>query len=237
MRRSGIALPVLAVLAMMVAGLAVAQNAGHSGGQADVWSFRSPRAKAAKKTYDLGARKASDRYLLGLARIRKPLLYALETARKQAERQGDQAEVAKLEQAAEVAGNGGLIPPTTETVGWSAKFGGHSYMAVLAPVKWDQARKLSKKLGGHLACIDTREEMVFLQKLTSGVGVYVGAADVGREGDWRWVNGRPVNKALWKIREPDGGGGQNYAALSTAGLYDVSDGEMGMKGFICEWDP
>ena len=224
------------ILAAAGAGMVLAQNPGQGGDPADLWSFRSPRANAAKKAYDQGAHRASDRYTAELNRLKKPLLYTLETALKRAERAQDQQEATKLRRALRGASEGLLLPPTTETVGWSAKFEGHSYLAILLPVKWNQARMICKKLGGRLACIETRQEMVFLQNLTSGVGVYVGATDAHREGDWRWVSGRPVDKALWKIKEPDGHGGQNFAALSTAGLYDVSDGDMGMKGFICEWD-
>jgi len=190
----------------------------------------------AKKTYDQGARRASDRYRAELSRLKKPLLYALGMALKRAEREKDQEKAGKLRGAIQATNEGQLLPPTTEIVGWSAKFGGHSYLAILAPVNWDQARMVCRRLGGRLACIETREEMTFLQKLTSGVCLYVGATDVHREGDWRWVSGKPVNKALWKIKEPDGGGGQNHASLSDAGLFDVSDSGSGEKGFICEWD-
>ena len=227
---------VTAVLAAAGAGLALAQNIRQEKAPADAWSFRSLRARAAKKTYDQGARRASDRYTAELNRLNKPLIHTLETALKRAEGAQDKEEAGKLRSALRQAGEGLLVPPTTETVGWSAKFEGRSYLAILLPVKWDEARAICRRLGGRLACIETRQEMVFLQNLTSGVGVYVGATDVHREGDWRWVSGRPVDRALWKIKEPDGQGGQNYAALSTAGLYDVSDGDTGMKGFICQWD-
>lgn len=219
-----------------VAGLVPAAYPGAGGSGGDPWAFRSPRAQAAKKAYDQAARRASERYAAELSRLVKPLTRTLDRALDSARREGDQAEAAKLQRALKAASGGGLLPPSTETVGWSARFWGHSYLAVLAPVRWNQARAICKKLGGHLVCIEARDEMVFLQKLTSGVSVYVGATDAHREGDWRWVNGRPVPRELWKIKEPDGHRGQNHAALCPAGLYDVSDEGVSTKGFICEWD-
>jgi len=227
----------VACVAALCAGLATAAGPGQEGGPAAAWTFQSLRAKLAKKAYDAAARKASDRYKAELARLKKPLVHALTTAMKAAERQGNEQEAAKLKAALGAANDGALIPPTTNIVGWAAEFEGHSYLAILAPARWNDARAVCRKLGGHLAWIDTREEMTFLQKMTSGVGVYVGATDAHREGDWRWTSKRPVDRKLWKIKEPDGRGGQNHAALSTAGLYDVSDGDDGVRGFICEWEP
>ncbi|MBN1943170.1 MAG: hypothetical protein JW849_07735 [Phycisphaerae bacterium] len=118
---------------------------------------------------------------------------------------------------------------------WRAKFQGHRYLAVLAPVSWDQAAGLCKKMGGSLVCLETNEEMQFVQKLTGGVAVYVGATDKQKEGDWRWLNRRRVSRSLWAPHRPLHHKSLNEAFLSREGLLDTTAANPGVRGFVCEW--
>lgn len=120
---------------------------------------------------------------------------------------------------------------------WRVKFGDHRYLAILAPVTWEQAGGICKKMGGHLVYIETREEMEFLQKLISGIFVYVGATDKQKEGDWRWLNGRRVNRSFWAPNRPFRGNRVFYGAiLYREGMADVNPASNSARGFICEWD-
>lgn len=120
---------------------------------------------------------------------------------------------------------------------WRVSFNKHHYLAVLAPVTWEQAGAVCKKMGGHLVYIEDDEEMQFVQKLTGGTLVYVGATDKQKEGDWRWLNGRKVSRSFWAPQRPL----KNNRVLSVAvlfqnGLLDSTPTSSGARGFICEWD-
>ena len=120
---------------------------------------------------------------------------------------------------------------------WKVAFGGHNYVAILAPMTWPEARKACRQMGGHLATLETKEETEFLKKLISGIGCWVGCTDRPQEGRWRWLNGTPVDRSLWAQGEPDNAwGGQDFGMLNARGLGDA--GHKGSKGagFICEWE-
>lgn len=123
---------------------------------------------------------------------------------------------------------------------WRARFGGHHYLAVLAPVSWKQAGKICKKMGGHLVYIETDKEMEFVRKLTANTAVYVGATDEHKEGDWRWLNGRKVRKSFWAPRRPAKSTRLNEAALYSEGMTNPGSwnpkGRNFSRGFVCEWD-
>jgi hypothetical protein len=116
------------------------------------------------------------------------------------------------------------------------KFKGHSYLAILRPITWYDADKLCKSLGGHLAYVASKEDMEFLQKLTRVGGVWVGASDENKEGDWRWTNGMTVMGSLWAHDRPYKAHGLNCAALQQDGLADLNCKDLWPVGFICQWD-
>lgn len=118
---------------------------------------------------------------------------------------------------------------------WRAKFGGHAYLAILAPVSWEQAVAACKKMGGQLVCIETDAELQFLQKLTGGVMVHIGATDRRKEGDWRWLNGRKVKRSFWMPQRPLNNRSLNEAVLFREGLLDSPASNPGVRGFVCEW--
>jgi hypothetical protein len=118
---------------------------------------------------------------------------------------------------------------------WTVGFEGHRYLAVVAPVTWSEGRQVCKDMGGHLAYLETKEEMKFLQTLTRGIGCWVGCTDKHKEGNWRWLNGAPVDRSLWDRPEPDNAwGGQDVGFLGGKGLGDTHDHKR--VGFICEWE-
>ena len=120
-------------------------------------------------------------------------------------------------------------------------FKGHTYMVIGSKANWKEADSLCKKMGGHLAYIETTEEMAFLAKTFRG-DLWVGATDAHKEGDWRWGNRKPVAKNLWTKDQPSNDhGSAHYAGLWSRGeermLNDFPlDNHSGMVGFICEWE-
>ena len=96
---------------------------------------------------------------------------------------------------------------------------------------------MCKKMGGHLAYIETVEELAFLAKVCRG-NIWVGATDAHKEGDWRWGNRKPVARNLWSKGNPSGGV-EHYAILmSYNGERMLNDGGLNhdMDAFICEWE-
>ena len=122
----------------------------------------------------------------------------------------------------------------------SVSFKGRIYLAVNSNVNWEEADALCKKMGGHLAYIETPQELFFLAKV-SRARVWVGAKEVQKEGDWRWGNGKPVGKDFWCKTEPNNGGGRESHAMlefwnGARMLCDIPLNYAGVTGFICEWE-
>ncbi len=121
---------------------------------------------------------------------------------------------------------------------WRLRFEGHHYLAVLAPVTWEQAATICKKMGGHLVYIETNEELDFVQKVTNGISVFVGATDKQKEGDWRWMNGRKVSRSLWMSNRPFLNNKMySGAMIIREGMLDIPTNSTTVaRGFVCEWD-
>lgn len=120
----------------------------------------------------------------------------------------------------------------------AAQFGGHHYKVYKARKDWHAARKACKKWGGHLAYIETAEEMAFIRKLVGGSRIWVGATDAQAEGRWRWLNGQRVRtwRGFWHRKEPTGQAGENYASVRSDGLMDTTVNRPDVVGYLCEWD-
>lgn len=117
-------------------------------------------------------------------------------------------------------------------------FQNHHYKAVaMKSTTWPDAVKECKKLGGHLATIESAGEMAFLRKLAGSGRLWVGATDQTVEGKWVWVNGKSMSRAfrMWASGEPNEGRAGNYASVLSDGLRDTSS-QHRVTGFVCEWD-
>jgi len=117
-------------------------------------------------------------------------------------------------------------------------YGGHHYMAVMKRVGWAEAVMECRKLGGHLATVESGGEGAFLRRIVGSGRLWVGATDSRREGTWLWINGRSVPKgsAIWDSGEPDGGKSSNCASMTSGGMRDTPGAYSAVTGFICEWD-
>ena len=133
---------------------------------------------------------------------------------------------------------GKVTPKTFVLRVCGVSFKGHTYLAIASNANWKEADAMCKEMGGHLAYIETAEELVFLAKIFRG-NLWVGATDARKEGDWRWGNGRAVARGLWLNGEPsDHKGTENYAELKSFwGKRLLNDAQLNDSGgFICEWE-
>ena len=117
-------------------------------------------------------------------------------------------------------------------------FGGHHYKVIAARgLSWHAAVKACKKLGGHLATIESAGEMALLIKLAGPGRLWVGLTDEKVEGRWVTVDGKPMSRSFrqWSSGEPNEGRRGNYASVMAGGLRDTSSASQ-VTGFLCEWD-
>ncbi len=118
-------------------------------------------------------------------------------------------------------------------------FEGRTYLAIASNANWKEANAICRKMGGHLAYIETAEELTFLAK-TFRANLWVGATDAHKQGSWRWGNRKPVTRNLWNEGEPSNLAGEHYAALFTNSkghmLHDIALNNRSVVGFICEWE-
>ncbi len=131
-------------------------------------------------------------------------------------------------------------PPIPQAV----KFNGHWYAVLPEKCDWETANKKCERLGGHLAYVETQEENSFILGLTEkfGVtshGIWLGGTDEKDEGDWLWLNGKPIINAFWAGGQPGPG---NYlvmfcgkSAQSIKGEWGV-DISKGLSPVVCEWE-
>ena len=103
-------------------------------------------------------------------------------------------------------------------------------------------------MGGRRAVIDTADKEQFLKQLAaqSGItfdqmdGLWIGATDERKEGDWKWVDGTSVNYADWLKNQPNNkNNAEHYAMLwvSGGGWSDQpNDSTQHTTYFVCEWD-
>ena len=121
---------------------------------------------------------------------------------------------------------------------------GNAYIAILGEHTFPEASVICKRMGGRLVCIESAEELLFLQKqLPVNHTLWVGASDTRRKGNWRWLTGSAVNRACWGKDQPAkphysirGKFWHSvYAALRTSGMVTCASTAK-CKGFICEWD-
>ena len=86
--------------------------------------------------------------------------------------------------------------------------------------------------------IDSDEENTVAFILSGGQLAFIGASDDEVEGDWRWVDGRPVTHANWAAGEPNNTDEyQHVAIIGFGGAAEWDDvAPMGVTVFLCEWD-
>lgn len=113
--------------------------------------------------------------------------------------------------------------------------GEHWYKRIDQRMDWQAAKAHCEALGGYLAVIENEAEANFVQEIAGDQPVWIGLSDHAQEGQWRWVNGKPLTYTRWAEGEPNNAGGaENYAGLFHDGRWnDFPEQEM---LFVCEWE-
>lgn len=120
-------------------------------------------------------------------------------------------------------------------------FGKHFYKVFKERISWHDARKKCEAMGGHLVCIETKEEQKFIAELAADKYYYLGATDEKKEDEWKWINGSKWEFTQWMDGQPNNWSGkEHYLATYDGGEWvDVAAKGRGFWmpiGFICEWD-
>jgi hypothetical protein len=115
-------------------------------------------------------------------------------------------------------------------------FNGKWYYVFLEKGTWRRAQEKCRKLGGNLACIHDARTEEFIQRISKGLDLWLGATDEKVEGLWVWVDGKEMDFKAWFRGGPEGGRKHDYLLIGWGGRGWADRGEdFGCVGFICEW--
>ncbi|HVX60946.1 MAG TPA: family 16 glycoside hydrolase, partial [Pirellulales bacterium] len=129
-------------------------------------------------------------------------------------------------------------------------FNGRFYKVFPDKLTWDEARTQCNQMGGRLVVIKSQAENSFVTQLASEAkvdGVWLGATDRAKEGQWEWGDGASVQYNCWDTGQPNNMRRvEHYAVLLVrkAGKWwdypndptehlDITG--PAKPGFICEW--
>jgi hypothetical protein len=134
-------------------------------------------------------------------------------------------------------------PPVPHAVEWD----GHWYAFFPEGCNWETAKKKCERLGGHPAYVESESENDFILSLVEksnyrGSAVWLGGTDEKEEGDWFWLNGKPITNPFWEESKPDNGNSHEHYLIMVISGKDISRGKWndvysgGLLGVICEWE-
>ncbi|XP_019503165.1 PREDICTED: C-type lectin domain family 4 member K [Hipposideros armiger] len=99
--------------------------------------------------------------------------------------------------------------------GWK-HFGGNFYYFSRVSKTWYSAQQFCRSRDSHLTSVTSVSEQEFLYKTAGGLVHWIGLTKAGSEGDWKWVDDTPFNKALsmrfWIPGEPNNTGNNEHCA-------------------------
>tara|TARA_R110000850_G_scaffold7548_12_gene27400 strand:- start:964 stop:2703 length:1740 start_codon:yes stop_codon:yes gene_type:complete len=111
---------------------------------------------------------------------------------------------------------------------------------------WSEACEFALERGGHLACIETREELAFIMQasdhrpdITFWLGGYAGLKPQAKQTHWCWVNGQPVDKVAIGVRASMGLETRMILLKAVRGKGRTvavrDDAKRSVNGFIIEY--
>ena len=103
-------------------------------------------------------------------------------------------------------------------------------------LSWADAEAYCVAEGGHLASVESQEEMLEISRLARGQkDLWLGGTDSDSEGNWTWTNGAPWEYTNWQLGFGAKGPGQNcLIRTSLEVLKDTSCKSWNKKKFICK---
>jgi hypothetical protein len=113
------------------------------------------------------------------------------------------------------------------------KFKGHAYLPIALSMSYSDAAKLCASLGGHLANIETKEELEFLKKATNSTNYLWCGAARGKNG-WVWDNNKSIDNSLWSPNSFAKDKDRVHVVLTSTGLVAMGNGDT--NHVICEWN-
>ncbi|XP_069543969.1 CD209 antigen-like [Brachyistius frenatus] len=123
--------------------------------------------------------------------------------------------------------------------GWR-KFEFSCYFTSVSKKTWTLSREYCQSKGADLAIIKSPEEMAFINSLHGhDKEVWIGLSDGGAEGQWKWVDGTPMNKSYWGKGQPNSYDGRNQDCVEfwhrATGIGDWNDESCTIEQqWICE---
>ncbi len=130
----------------------------------------------------------------------------------------------------------------------AATFKGHSYKFFSDVMSWHRAKKRCEEMGGHLATISNADEERFVVNLaTKGIsvptpmdGIWMGATDEEKEGEWKWIDGTKSKYSNWEKGQPNNKQeNEHYLLYWLKGKSWVDQPDKSVQHpayFVCEWD-
>jgi len=126
----------------------------------------------------------------------------------------------------------------------AVQYGERYYKAFPEVLSWHDAKKRCADLGGQMVTIRSAPENQFVAHLVKNAGLdatWLGATDEAQEGNWHWIDGKPLTFANWYQGQPNNKQNQEHYALlwvSQNALWcDQPDKSVEHRpGFVCTWD-
>ena len=97
--------------------------------------------------------------------------------------------------------------------GWTA-WNGHAYILTPEAMSWPDAAAFAESHGFRLVTINDAAEETWLQATFGTDPLWIGLNDRTVEGLWVWHDGSPVSYTHWDPNAPNGGIGENAAAMN-----------------------
>ncbi|KAB0356294.1 hypothetical protein FD754_000450, partial [Muntiacus muntjak] len=101
--------------------------------------------------------------------------------------------------------------------------------------KWLEARYTCENLHGRLVSIHSPEEQDFLTKRANWRGSWIGLRDLDIEGEFIWMDNRPLDYSNWQPGEPnDAGLGENCVMMLSSGKWNDAFCGSKLHGWVCD---
>ncbi len=127
-------------------------------------------------------------------------------------------------------------------------FNGHAYKFFPEVLPWHRAKARCEEMGGRLPIVGSRAENDFVMNLAlRGItspgpmdGVWLGATDEHKEGDWEWVDGSTLSFTMWAPGQPNNKQNREHYLLlwlpKNVWADQPNESTQHVAYFVCEWD-